>query len=88
VDPLGADAERRVRFDVLRGIGDEAIAVVERRDTANGITQDAALIVVRRGTWQADHDSELVILDEVDGGHKLIINATPNHPWPTVKAAS
>jgi hypothetical protein len=52
VDPLRADAERRLRFDVMPGIGDEAIAVVERRDTANGIMQDAALIVIRRGTWQ------------------------------------
>jgi hypothetical protein len=51
VDPLRPDAERRVRFDVMPGIGDEAIAVVERRDTANGIMQDAALIVIRRGTW-------------------------------------
>jgi hypothetical protein len=51
VDPLRPDAERRVRFDVMPGIGDEAIAVVERRDEANGITQDAALIVVRRGAW-------------------------------------
>jgi hypothetical protein len=51
VDPLRPDAERRLRFDVMPGIGDEAIAVVERRDTANGLMQDAALIVVRRGTW-------------------------------------
>jgi hypothetical protein len=51
VDPLRPDAERRVRFEVMPGVGDEAIAVVERRDTANGIMQDAALIVIRRGTW-------------------------------------
>jgi hypothetical protein len=51
VDPLRPDAERRVRFDVMPGIGDGAIAVVERRDTANGIVEDAALIVIRRGTW-------------------------------------
>jgi hypothetical protein len=51
VDPLRLDAEKRVRFDVIPGIGDEAIAVVERRDTANGITQDAALISIKRGTW-------------------------------------
>lgn len=51
VDPLRPDAERRVRFDAMSGIGDKAIAVVERRDTANGIMEDAALIVIRRGTW-------------------------------------
>ena len=52
VDPLRADAEGRVRFDVMPGIADQAVAVVERQDKANGIAQDAALIVVRRGTWQ------------------------------------
>lgn len=52
VDPLRPDAKRRVRYDVMPGIGDQAIAVVERQNTANGILQDAAFIVVRRGTWQ------------------------------------
>jgi hypothetical protein len=51
VDPLRPGAARRMRYEVMPGIGDEAIAVVERRDTANGILEDTALIAVRRGPW-------------------------------------
>jgi hypothetical protein len=52
VDPLRADARGRVRFDTIAGVGDEAVAVVERQDKPNGINEDGALIVIRRGTWQ------------------------------------
>jgi hypothetical protein len=52
VDPLRSDAERRVRYEVLTGVGDEAIAVVERRDQEKGFIQNAAFLVVRRGKRQ------------------------------------
>jgi hypothetical protein len=52
VDPLRADAERHVRFEKLPGVGDAAIAVVEREDKAKGITQNGALLVVKRGKRQ------------------------------------
>jgi hypothetical protein len=52
VDPLRAGAERHVRYEVLPGVGDEAIAVVEREDPAKGFTTSAAILVVRRGKRQ------------------------------------
>jgi hypothetical protein len=52
VDPLHADAQRNVRIEKLPGVGDEAVAVVERMDKAKGITQNGALLVVRRGKRQ------------------------------------
>lgn len=52
VNPARADALRPVRFEILPGVGDAAIAVVERRDEAKGILQDGAILVVRRGKRQ------------------------------------
>jgi hypothetical protein len=52
VDPVRGDVQRSVRFESLPGIGDEAIAFVERRDQARGILQDGAALVVRRGNRQ------------------------------------
>jgi hypothetical protein len=52
VDPLRSSAARSVRFETLAGVGDEAIAVVERRDEAKGFLNDAVILVVRRGKRQ------------------------------------
>jgi hypothetical protein len=52
VDPLNAAAESHVRYEVLEGVGDEAVAVVEAADKAKGFYQHGALLVVRRGTRQ------------------------------------
>lgn len=52
LDPLRPDAETHVRFDKLTGVGDEAIAVVERPDQAKGFARDGAILVVRRGKRQ------------------------------------
>jgi hypothetical protein len=52
VNPARADALRPVRFETLPGVGDAAVAVVERRDEARGILQDGAILVVRRGKRQ------------------------------------
>lgn len=52
LDPLRDDAERHVRYEVLPGVGDEAVAVVESEDKAKGFTRGAAILVVRRGKRQ------------------------------------
>jgi hypothetical protein len=52
VDPLRPDAERHVRIETLPGVGDKAVAILERQDQAKGITQDGLVLVVRRGDRQ------------------------------------
>ena len=52
LDPLRNDAERNVRYEMLPGVGDEAIAIVEREDKAKGFMRDALILVVRRGKRQ------------------------------------
>jgi hypothetical protein len=49
LDPLRRDAARHVRYESLPGVGDEALAVVEREDKAKGFMQNGAVLVVRRG---------------------------------------
>ncbi|MEZ5290567.1 MAG: hypothetical protein R2745_05765 [Vicinamibacterales bacterium] len=53
VDPMRADAVRQIRIESIAGIGGGAVAIVEPRDAARGILQDAALIVVRGHTAHA-----------------------------------
>jgi hypothetical protein len=52
LDPLRADAERHVRYEVLAGVGDQAVAVIEREDKAKGFMTSAAILVVQRGKRQ------------------------------------
>ena len=52
VDPLKREASRHVRYETLAGVGDEAIAVVERADPAKGFVAHGAFLVVRRGARQ------------------------------------
>jgi hypothetical protein len=52
IDPLNRDASRHVRYERLTGVGDEAIAVVERADPAKGFVANGAFLVVRRGARQ------------------------------------
>jgi hypothetical protein len=52
LDPLKRDAARHVRYERLAGVGDEAIAVVERADPAKGFVGNGAFVVVRRGHRQ------------------------------------
>lgn len=49
LDPLRNDAGRSIRYETVKGVGEEAIAVVERRDPARGLMQDGAYITVRLG---------------------------------------
>jgi hypothetical protein len=52
LDPLNRSAGGRVRYEKLPGVGDQAIAVVERKDAAKGFIGDGAFLVVRRGKRQ------------------------------------
>jgi hypothetical protein len=52
VDPLKSAAVARVRYERLKHVGDEAIAVVETADVAKGFLQPNAFVVVRRGRRQ------------------------------------
>ena len=52
LDPLNGTAINRVRFETIAGVGDAAVAVVERADKAKGFMQDGSYIVVRRGKSQ------------------------------------
>jgi hypothetical protein len=49
LDPLRSDAARHLRYETIRGVGTEAVAVVERKDDARGLMQDGAYISVRLG---------------------------------------
>ena len=53
LDPLNRAAERNVRFEPVTGVGDHAMAIVERADKEKGFLTDAAVIVVQRGEHQA-----------------------------------
>jgi hypothetical protein len=53
LDPLRFETvKRNVRFEPVTGVGDQAVAVVERQDQAKGVLRDAAVLVVRRGKRQ------------------------------------
>ena len=52
LDPLRDDAAKHVRYETLTGVGDQAVAVVEREDKAKGFSTNAAILVVRRGKQQ------------------------------------
>jgi hypothetical protein len=52
LDPLRNDARKHVRYETLTGVGDQAVAVVEREDKAKGFLQSVAILVVRRGKEQ------------------------------------
>jgi len=52
LDPLRRDASRHVRYETLTGVGDQAIAIVERADQTKGFIADGAVLVVQRGSRQ------------------------------------
>lgn len=49
VDPMMAGAADRIRYETIAGVGDQAIAVVEKADPEHGILADMAQLVTRRG---------------------------------------
>ncbi len=48
-DPMRPDAEGALRFEALRGIGDEAAVLAEQADAARGIVTSGALLVFKKG---------------------------------------
>ena len=49
VDPRVQGALDRIRFHAVEGIGDHAIAVLEKVDAHNGLYTDIALLAIQRG---------------------------------------
>jgi hypothetical protein len=53
LDPFRRDAVSNLRFEVLRSVGDDAIALVEAADARRGLVDSGAMLIVRRGSTQA-----------------------------------
>jgi hypothetical protein len=49
LDPVNPKARNAIRFEPVAGIGEQAMAMVERKDDASGILTDAAILVSRSG---------------------------------------
>lgn len=52
IDPVKPGAEKAVRFENVKGVGDRAMVVIEKRDPARGILNDIAQLVTQRGSQQ------------------------------------
>jgi hypothetical protein len=48
IDPLSSSAADQVRYETLAGVGDQAVAVVEKQDATRGILNDVAMLTVRK----------------------------------------
>jgi hypothetical protein len=55
LDPLKSAAQSHVRYEEVTRIGEQAVAVVEAKDTKHGILSDAAMLVIR-------HNNEFLVL--------------------------
>ncbi len=53
VDPLKSGAAANVRYETIKGVGDEAMAIVEPADAKRGILTDSAYLITQRGDQQA-----------------------------------
>ena len=49
LDPVNPKARNAIRYETVPGIGEQAMAMVERKDDARGILTDAAILVSRSG---------------------------------------
>lgn len=47
-DPLRGDAQRAVRFENVGGVGDNAVAIIEKTDSARGIMTTGALLTLQK----------------------------------------
>ncbi len=52
VDPLKPGAGSNVRYETIKGVGDEAMAFVEPADAKRGILSDSACLITQRGDQQ------------------------------------
>ena len=48
ISPVNPQAEKAVRYETIPGIGEQAMALVEKQDDAHGILTDAAMLVTLR----------------------------------------
>ena len=49
LDPLKAGVASNVRYETLQGVGEQAVAVIEKQDEARGVLSDMAMLVAQRG---------------------------------------
>lgn len=49
MDPLKPAARNSIQYETFAGIGDQAIAAVEKKDEQRGVLSDMAMLVVKRG---------------------------------------
>lgn len=52
VDPFKLGAGKSIRYEKITGVGDEAVAVVEKSDEKQGIVSDVAYLYTQRGDRQ------------------------------------
>jgi hypothetical protein len=53
LDPFTRNAASNIRYEILRGVGDDAVAIVEPADPSRGVVDSGALLIVRRRSRQA-----------------------------------
>ncbi|MEO7007911.1 MAG: hypothetical protein ABI156_02075, partial [Caldimonas sp.] len=74
LDPVNPKARNAVRFETVAGVGEQAMAMVERKDDARGILTDAAILVSRSG----GHFLELHSVDLARGERAVALQALGN----------
>jgi len=52
LDPMKGGAERAIRFETVKGVGDRATAIVEATDRNRGILTNIAMLIAQRGKRQ------------------------------------
>ena len=48
IDPLSSTAAGNIHYETVAGVGEQAVAVVEKQDAQRGILTDVAMLVVRK----------------------------------------
>lgn len=79
VDPTIEGAADRIAFQSIAGIGDHAIAILEKANAQRGVLSDVALLAIQRGhrmavlmVHEASSDAPLPTLDALEAlGRKL-----------------
>ena len=49
IDPLKPAASRNIRYETIPGLGEAAVAVIEKGDPQRGVLDDFAMLVVQKG---------------------------------------
>lgn len=48
IDPMSSSAADNIRYETIAGVGEQAVAVVEKQDAKRGIVTDIAMLMVRK----------------------------------------